>query len=310
MSTQGNYISSGDRFKMKSGLWIKVIERITGKKIKIRFEESGYELIAEGVQIRRGTIRDWITHGYNVGDQFETKSCGKITILKYHNASKIEIQFNDTGWKTIVEGCQIKRGNIQDRLQPTAYGVGYLGVGHHRATSDNGKATWVYSRWAAMLERCYSAEFKMKSPNYALSQAAKEWLNFQVFAEWAVNQKGYDNPRWQLDKDIISKGNKLYTPDNCCFVPQELNTLIIKSEKARGPDPIGLSWHTNKKYVVHVSGTGESGYVGIYDDKEYAFSRYKEVKEKRIKQQAEKWKDKIDPRAYEALMNYQVEITD
>ena len=37
---------------------------------------------------------------------------------------------------------------------------------------------------------------------------------------------------------------------------------------------------------------------------------YKDAKESFVKEQAEKWKGKIDPRAYKALMNYQVEITD
>ena len=41
-----------------------------------------------------------------------------------------------------------------------------------------------------------------------------------------------------------------------------------------------------------------------------AFNAYKKAKESFVKEQAEKWKGKIDPRAYEALMNYQVEITD
>ena len=41
-----------------------------------------------------------------------------------------------------------------------------------------------------------------------------------------------------------------------------------------------------------------------------AFNAYKQAKEAFIKEQANKWKSEIDPRAYEALMNYTVEITD
>ena len=36
----------------------------------------------------------------------------------------------------------------------------------------------------------------------------------------------------------------------------------------------------------------------------------KQAKESFIKEQANKWESQIDPRAYEALMNYEVEITD
>ena len=41
-----------------------------------------------------------------------------------------------------------------------------------------------------------------------------------------------------------------------------------------------------------------------------AFNAYKEAKESFVKEQAEKWKDKIDSRAYNALLNYQVVIID
>ena len=40
------------------------------------------------------------------------------------------------------------------------------------------------------------------------------------------------------------------------------------------------------------------------------FNAYKTAKEIYIKELANKWKGKIDDRAYEALMNYAVEITD
>ena len=37
---------------------------------------------------------------------------------------------------------------------------------------------------------------------------------------------------------------------------------------------------------------------------------YKQPKEDYIKEVANKWKDQIDPRVYDALMKYEVEITD
>ena len=41
-----------------------------------------------------------------------------------------------------------------------------------------------------------------------------------------------------------------------------------------------------------------------------AFNAYKQAKESFVKEQANKWKGKIGERAYNALMNYKVEITD
>ena len=48
--------------------------------------------------------------------------------------------------------------------------------------------------------------------------------------------------------------------------------------------------------------------LGRFDTPEEAFQAYKQVKESYIKEVAEKWKGDIDPRVYEALMNWTVEI--
>lgn len=50
--------------------------------------------------------------------------------------------------------------------------------------------------------------------------------------------------------------------------------------------------------------------IGYFDNFNDAFLAYKKAKEAYLKEQAEKWKGKIDERAYNALMNYTVEITD
>ena len=55
---------------------------------------------------------------------------------------------------------------------------------------------------------------------------------------------------------------------------------------------------------------GKQGHLGYYKTEIEAFNAYKQAKEAFIKEQANKWKGKIDDRAYEALMNYEVEITD
>ena len=51
-------------------------------------------------------------------------------------------------------------------------------------------------------------------------------------------------------------------------------------------------------------------HLGSFNTEIEAFNAYKTAKEAFIKEQANKWKGKIDERAYNALMNCQVEITD
>jgi hypothetical protein len=108
------------------------------------------------------------------------------------------------------------------------------------------------------------------------------------------------------------KGNKIYSEDTCCFVPMEINVALTKSDKSRGKYLVGVT--LNKQgtgYVARVQvGGGKRKHLGTYATQTLAFAAYKQGKEDYIKSLANKWKDQIDPRVYEALMGYQVEITD
>ena len=132
------------------------------------------------------------------------------------------------------------------------------------------------------------------------------------FSKWCNEQIGFNfkddkGKPFQLDKDILIKGNKIYSEETCAFVPQEVNLLFVKGEKSRGDYPIGVRFHK-------VSGMFRAMYNNKLSEHfktpEEAFCAYKEAKEAYIKEVANKWKDQIDQRVYEALMNYQVEITD
>ena len=113
-------------------------------------------------------------------------------------------------------------------------------------------------------------------------------------------------------QDLLVKGNKIYSENTCVFIPPEINSVLIKSDKIRGKHPIGVYWcNTKKVFVAQVSkNKGKSEHLGLFKTELEAFNAYKEAKESFIKEQAEKWKGKIDNRAYNALMNYTVEITD
>ena len=52
------------------------------------------------------------------------------------------------------------------------------------------------------------------------------------------------------------------------------------------------------------------GHIGLFDTEVEAFYAYKEDKEKYVKYLAEKYREQIDFRVYNALMNYEVKITD
>ena len=235
----------------------------------------------------------------------------RMTIVRYGNYYDIDVQFDDG---TIVEHRthgDFKKGNIKNPMFPSVYGVGYFGIGKFKSIDENGKPTKEYTTWKDVLKRCYDPKYHEKHSTYKNCKVCEEWNNYQVYAKWHTeNYYEVENERMALDKDILCKGNKVYSPETCVFVPQSINTLFVKGDKCRGEYPIGVYKHENNKFVALIRKGNEKIHLGIYDTVEQAFLAYKQAKEEYIKKVAEEYKDKIDPRAYEAMMNYEVEIDD
>ena len=103
----------------------------------------------------------------------------------------------------------------------------------------------------------------------------------------------------------------MYSPETCCFVPQEINAALTNNKSVRGSFPSGVIYNCTKtRYRARIQRGDKWESLGTYDTPEEAFYAYKPVKEAHIKSLAEKWKGKIDSRVYEALMNWTIEITD
>jgi hypothetical protein len=193
------------------------------------------------------------------------------------------------------------------------YGVGIYTKGKYKSW-ENGKPTKVYTAWTNMLKRCYSQISLEERPTYTGCTVCPEWLNFQKFAEWYFSNY-YEVSSFgtlQIDKDILIKGNKIYSPETCVFVPSVINSLFIKHDAKRGDYPIGVTYNKKaKKYEARISyGDGRFHYLGLFDTVEEAFEVYKYHKELHIKNKAEEHKPNIPLKLYEAMLNYEVEITD
>ena len=233
-----------------------------------------------------------------VGEKFITNEGYRIEIIEYFGTYNCTIQFENGNIFKNKRYEDIKRGEVRNPYHTSIHGVGYIGNGKYNRKNHSE----AYSCWVSMLRRCYSEEH----PTYKDCTVSKEWKCFQSFAEWF-----YDNCKksYELDKDILIKGNKIYSPETCCFVPIEINILFIKSNKKRGDFPIGVCKIGNK-FRAQISNKRRQIYIGMFDTVEEAFEAYKIAKENYIKEVANKWKDQIKPNVYQALINYQVEITD
>ena len=245
-----------------------------------------------------------------VGKVGKSKSSGDFKILKYNDSKNVEMQFLKTGYETVARLGDTRNGKVKDPYSPSVYGVGILGTKYPSTIS--GVKTKEYTLWKCMLERCYSDNFKKRQPTYEGCEASENFKSFEYFYEWCNNQIGFSNDGWQLDKDLLTKGNKVYSEDSCIFIPNEINLLLTKRTTSRGEHLIGVSWDkTNKVFVARVcKNKGKPEYLGCFKTEIEAFNAYKVAKEAFVKEQANKWEGKIDDRAYNALMNYEVDIDD
>jgi hypothetical protein len=178
-----------------------------------------------------------------------------------------------------------------------------------RPSRMDGEMLQEYSLWKSMIGRCYKEYNLEKTSSYKGCNVSFDFLQYHLFFDWCRKQKFFGKKHYCLDKDLIKKGNKTYSPDFCCFIPSELNSLLTKSDSARGELPIGV-YYDRGKYKARMKIYGKTQTLGGFDTIEKAFIAYKTAKEKHIKNMAEKYKQMIDERAYKALLNYTVEITD
>lgn len=256
-----------------------------------------YKIIKGKVMTKIGEI-----HRSNEGYDFE--------IVSYNSYTNVVVKLLNTDYEYLksVRYGDLKKGQVKNPFHKSVRGVGYMGVGSYGA-KVNGKQDIRYKTWTSMLNRCYK---NGGINSYKDCTVCEEWHNYQNFAKWYdENYYEVDNEQMCLDKDILVKGNKVYSPETCIFVPERINYLFVKSKSSRGKLPIGVCKNGNK-YVSFLLGYEKvkNGYLGMFNTVEEAFCVYKKTKEQYIKQVANDYKDKIPTKLYESMINYEVEITD
>ena len=219
--------------------------------------------------------------------------------------------FNKTGDDSeefiikIMNDIKYKPDNWSKRaMEPVMCGIGYRGLEGVDCTAES------YIKWHDMINRCYNAKFHERQPQYKGCTVCEEWLNYSNFKVW-YDQHKIHGMALDLDKDILFKGNKVYSPETCVFVPHTINVLFLNSKKSRGDLPVGVSYsERDKKYRAEMSFMGRQIKLGTFDTAEDAFARYKEYKEDFIQDLAEQYRDEIPNKVYEAMMGWKIEVDD
>ena len=201
-------------------------------------------------------------------------------------------------------GCQVCRLKSFSQLnlgnsKPVEERVLVAGVGINDAdgVSDNNK---IYTIWREMIVRCYKSDYWKKRPTYESCEVCEEWKRFSNYESW-YNEHSIDG--FVVDKDLLSfgLGKKIYSPETCCFLPAEINDFLsIKGRKRELPVGVFITSGC-------ITSTCGKNYLGSFRSVEEARAAYVRAKKECVVDLANKWKDKIEPRAYEALINLDVD---
>lgn len=239
------------------------------------------------------------------GDTFTTYQGFTLEVIEYIRCNKILVKFRDAGGaEKLVAIKELLSGSIKNPYHPSKLDIGFVGVGPY-SSRKGGRITKEYMHWSSMFTRCYDPAYHSRFPTYETKYVDNQWHNYQEFGEWCQWQTGFGTG--VLDKDLLFKGNNVYSPETCVFIPSEINSLIVTPITKGKKTPVGISYQTShKSYLVSCAIKGKNKNLGRYKCPEKAFAVYKDFKENLVRSKAEEYKEQIDIRAYAALSNFTV----
>ena len=244
------------------------------------------------------------------GKVFLSNNCGYYQITLANSTDRMRAVFLQTNTVLTVDARQVDIGSVVDPYYPTVCGVGYLG--EYSTLDKDGNTTKEYTAWRSMLDRCYGNK-ELEAYKYCI--VSEEFHNASYFKDWYNKQVGAHREDFHIDKDILSGDCKVYAEDTCVLVPQEVNSFFVKhnNKKVKSNLPTGVMFNpknTSRPFTAMYSGHGGEKHMSYHDNEWSAFIAYKQAKENRAKELAEKWRGQIDNRVYEKLINYKVLLTD
>ena len=222
----------------------------------------------------------------------------KMKIIKYNTAKDIIVEFQDEHKaKVHTAYTPFSIGQVKNPYDKSVYGVGYKGNTKTELSMNNISCRY----WKNMMKRCYCNKSLKTNPTYKNCTVCEEWHCFANFEKW-FDENYYEipNERVCLDKDILVKGNKIYSPETCCFVPSSINALFTTNKHN------GIYYYKNlNKY----SASFNKQHFPCRQTEELAFNDYKLAKESYIKNIAKKYKERLPLQVYNIIYNYQIERT-
>lgn len=315
MSNLKHHVKIGDIFETNRHGCVKVIEILSATKILVEFEDGTKKYVTKA-HLMKGNVGH-PTSGITVGYTFETNSGYKGVVKEYISCYEVVVQWED-GHLGIHRAGDIQTRAIKPLSQPSVFDVGYWGYGKYVPDNYSLREGTQYvpsvikAYWTRMLDRCYNPTTlnKCRNVNYRATLVSDDFKCLQNFTEWALTQHNWDKG-FELDKDLLG-GGKIYSKETCCFLPRAINIFLGGKPKSKSGLPEGVNYISGGKggYVARCHFNRDREYLGFFKTPEEAGLVYRKRKEEVAKLLAEEYKDVISPQAYEALLKYEVTMTE
>lgn len=256
---------------------------------------------------------------FSVGDVITSKEGFQYRVIRYEDAHNVTIQWQDCGTLQVCMSGDVAKGKLKYLNKKSVFGIGYIGFGRfvpgerRMSSGEERMSPIIHRHWRHVLERTVADR---EISRYEDCTVVDDWHCFQDFAEWAVIQKNAfavegSGRLYHLDKDMVKEGNRIYCPEYCVFLPNEVNCFYVKKEVGNtgflGVNRIKPRRSTYKTgYIARCNKGDVREYLGFYDTPEEAHAVYKKHKEEYAKELALKWEGKIDDRVIDYLENFKV----
>ena len=228
-----------------------------------------------------------------------------MKIIKYDGTCNVYVEFQDK-YKSIVH-CKyqnFKNGYVKNPFDKNVLGIGCIG---NTTTRENNKEKKSYRMWLEMMTRCYGNR-KVTTNSYNDVIICDEWHIFENFENWFLeNYYNINEERMTVDKDILIKGNRIYSPTNCLIVTQYINSLFasVNFNKIRCGTCFIKNYNMYKASCKRID--SKNSFIGYYENIEDAHNAYIITKREVIRQIADKYKQEYKQfpnKVYQAMINY------
>ena len=154
-----------------------------------------------------------------------------------------------------------------------------------------------YTIWNSMRCRC----------NKGYAKLSEDFENFWDWLDWAKQQKGFmcedeDGKIYQMETDLFSTGEKVYSKDTVVFVPYVINQMCKPTKKGDLPKGVQYLKGRWKEYRAYGVEFGKQVHLGYYYTLKEALRVAKKQRAFYVDKPKSIYGDKVETKVFEALL--------